>query len=727
MNLRKKIAVSFLSLALIPVISGMIFIYCVSLKNITRSSRQVLTEYSGRIGEGLGALFNGIKDITASISETPQIKNKNWKISGPMLKEISSDVEAIGRFLLIDKDGTYWISNNIEGNPYFNGKMTSDNSNPASKLTDISSRDYFQFTVLQNKDDEKRIFVSDMVLSKSTGERQSIIGSTVFYNDGTKGMLGAVLTDNEFQTLLNSLITNFKNDFGKESCLLIISDEGNIISWLKYDESKSELSDCVYGTKIIQTTDILPEDFNDTISFLSNNDSGVRNFTFNSEKSVVSKFRISGTPFSIYINVPEKTIYKTVYILGIVIIILIITAAFLLILGALIISSKIAVPVERTSNSLKEISEGNSDLTLRVNIDGNDEISVLGKYFNLFLDKFHKIIFNINSHSNSMKHISEKLENHSVSINGNIKSIGENLNHLNTKTAEQSSSVEQTFSTVEKIAGNISSLHEQIESQSAALNQSSAAVQQMISNINSITENINKASSSFKELTETSHHGSENLNLVKKLVSDVSGLSSHLLETNAVINSIASQTNLLAMNAAIEAAHAGEAGKGFSVVADEIRKLAEDSSAQSKTIAKELQSIVNSIETIVTATDKASKSFDNVKFQIDSVGRLTEQITLAMTEQNEGSKQIIEALKSIQDVTLNVRESSIDINSNSDLIQQEMHTLTKISGDVQRMTKEVSSAVENINLSMSDITKDSYENKNAIENLNQITKGFKLE
>lgn len=727
MNLRKRITVSFLSLALIPVITGMIFIYYFSFKNITISSQKLLSEYSGRVGEGMSTLFDSIKDITISIAETQQIKNMNWGISGPMLKEISDNVTTISRFLLIDKDGSYWISNNIKGNPYFNGKVTYDNSIQDTEPLNVSSRDYFQFTFSKNKDNKKRIFVSDMNLSLSTGERQCIISSSVINNNETKGILAAVLTDNEFQVLLNSLIDDFETNFGKESCFFMISDNGNIINMFKYDKSEEKFVDFANESRQIQTTDILPEDFKDTISFFSNMDEGVRNYTFNNEKSVVSKFRIPGTPFSIYINVPEKTIYKTVNTLGIVIIILIIISAFLLFLGSLIISSKIAVPVEHTSKSLKEISDGKSDLTLRVDIVGNDEISSLGKYFNLFMDKFHNIISNINSHSSSMKDISEKLENHSDSINQNIKSIGENLSHLNSRTSDQSSSVEQTCCTVEKIMSNISSLHGQIESQSAAVNQSSAAVQQMISNINSITENINKASSSFKELIETSHHGSENLDLVKKLVTDVSELSSHLLETNAVINSIASQTNLLAMNAAIEAAHAGDAGKGFSVVADEIRKLAEDSSAQSKMIAKELKSIVSSIETIVTATNKASKSFDDVKFQIDSVGQLTDKITLAMTEQNEGSKQIIEALKSIQDVTLNVRESSIDINSNSDLIQQEMLSLTKISGDVQRMTEEVFSAVESINLSMSDITKDSHENKNAIEDLTQITKGFKLE
>lgn len=726
MNLRKKIAVSFLLLALIPVTIGTIFIYRISLKNITVTSRQMLFEYSGRVGEGLGALFNGIKDITASLTETQQIKKMDWNICGPMLDEVSTSIDIIGRFLLIDKDGTYWISNNIKGNQYFNGKMTSDNSSPDSNLLNISSRDYFQFTVSKNTNNEKRIFVSDMILSSSTGERQCVIGATVINNNKPRGMLGAVLTDNEFQTLLKSLVANFEKDFGRESSLFVISDQGVIINWLEYDEEKELFKDSVYGSKTIQTTEILPDDFNNTISFLSDDSTGIRNYTFNGEKSVVSKFKISGTPFSIYINIPEKTIYKSVNILGLVILILIITAAILLVTGALVISSKIAVPVERTSNSLKEISDGNSDLTLRIDVTGNDEVSILGKYFNLFLDKFHKIISNINSHSKSMKGISENLENHSETINHNINSIGENLTNLNTKTVEQSSSVEQTCSTVEKIAENISSLHGQIENQSAALNQSSAAVQQMISNINSITESINKASLSFKKLTEASHLGSENLNLVKNLVNEVSGLSSHLLETNAVINSIASQTNLLAMNAAIEAAHAGDAGKGFSVVADEIRKLAEDSSAQSKMIAKELQSIVNSIETIVTATEKADKSFFDVKSQIDSVGRLTEEITLAMEEQNEGSKQIIEALKSIQDVTLNVRESSVEINSNSDLIQQEMLTLTKISGDVQKMTEEVSLAVKNINISMDNITKDSRENKDAIENLNQITRGFKL-
>ena len=171
----------------------------------------------------------------------------------------------------------------------------------------------------------------------------------------------------------------------------------------------------------------------------------------------------------------------------------------------------------------------------------------------------------------------------------------------------------------------------------------------MLSNITSIATNLNKASESFKLLKDASLEGSSAISNVENLVQNMSGQSTHLLETNAVINSIAEQTNLLAMNAAIEAAHAGEAGKGFAVVADEIRKLAENSATQSMDIAKELNTIVHTIDLIVSATSAAEASFETVTDRISMVSGLVNEITMAMQEQSDGSRQVLEALQNIQE------------------------------------------------------------------------------
>jgi methyl-accepting chemotaxis protein len=159
----------------------------------------------------------------------------------------------------------------------------------------------------------------------------------------------------------------------------------------------------------------------------------------------------------------------------------------------------------------------------------------------------------------------------------------------------------------------------------------------MVSNINSISNNLERAGSGFESLLTASNAGRDSMQNVIELVKDVSSQSVRLLETNEIIDSIASQTNLLAMNAAIEAAHAGDAGKGFSVVSDEIRKLAESSSEQSKVIEEELKKAVATIETIVGASALADEAFSSVATQIRQANGLIQEIRMAMKEQTEGS------------------------------------------------------------------------------------------
>ncbi|MDR0723154.1 MAG: methyl-accepting chemotaxis protein, partial [Treponema sp.] len=145
--------------------------------------------------------------------------------------------------------------------------------------------------------------------------------------------------------------------------------------------------------------------------------------------------------------------------------------------------------------------------------------------------------------------------------------------------------------------------------------------------------------------------GRTGLQEVANDIQEIERESAGLLEINAVMENIASQTNLLSMNAAIEAAHAGEAGKGFAVVADEIRKLAESSSEQSKTISTVLNKIKESINKITTSTAEVLLNFEAINEGVKTVTDQETTVRNAMEEQGIGSKAILESIASLNEIT----------------------------------------------------------------------------
>jgi len=209
-----------------------------------------------------------------------------------------------------------------------------------------------------------------------------------------------------------------------------------------------------------------------------------------------------------------------------------------------------------------------------------------------------------------------------------------------------------------KLQAMMQQFNEHVEEQSSSVAASSAATEEMIANVRSVTDTLASNSKSVGELQEASAAGHKSLHDVVADIQEIARESESLLEINAVMENIAAQTNLLSMNAAIEAARAGESGKGFSVVAGEIRSLAESSTAQSNTIKDVLSSIKESIDKITRSTDGVMGKFSAIEGGVKTVAEQEDSILRAMEEQGHGSKQILQAVGSVNDITHRVKEAA---------------------------------------------------------------------
>jgi DNA repair exonuclease SbcCD ATPase subunit len=210
----------------------------------------------------------------------------------------------------------------------------------------------------------------------------------------------------------------------------------------------------------------------------------------------------------------------------------------------------------------------------------------------------------------------------------------------------------------EKTQVMVEQLNSYVERQSAAVSQSSASIEEMISNIRSVTETLAKNADNVKQLKNVSDVGRAGIKEVAADIQEIARESESLLEINSVMQNIASQTNLLSMNAAIEAAHAGNVGKGFAVVADEIRKLAESSSNQSKTIGTVLKQIKASIDKITSSTSNVLNKFEAIESGVKTVEEQENIIYNAMEEQGRGSKQVLQGIAEVNEVTHQVKDAS---------------------------------------------------------------------
>ena len=467
-----------------------------------------------------------------------------------------------------------------------------------------------------------------------------------------------------------------------------------------------------------------------TAAFLSRSleidETEVGYYTYKGTSFIASFATIKTTDWTVVIKAPVNEFMGTVntlrlsmYAIGAIILLTALIVVYF-------VAGMIVKPIKTVVTALQNIAQGEGDLTVRLPVSGNDEITDMSEYFNETIAKIGKSIQAVGINSNAMEEVGDELASNMTETASAVNQISANIDGVKQQAMTQAASVTETAATVEEIVRTIKQLNNSIETQAASVAQSSSSVEEMVANIASIGQTLGKTDDVIKSLTAATGDGKATLVTSNTVTQKIAEESGSLMEASSVIQHIASQTNLLAMNAAIEAAHAGEAGKGFAVVADEIRKLAEESSTQGKTITATLKNLSGEIETLSASSKTVEEKFNAIFSLAEQVKEMSNRLTEAMREQENGSKEVLTAIKSINTVTVEVQAGSEEMLKGGEGVAEEMQKLDDLTRIITESMNEMASGAVQINNAVQEVNEITQKNKQSIEALAEEVGKFKV-
>ncbi len=400
-------------------------------------------------------------------------------------------------------------------------------------------------------------------------------------------------------------------------------------------------------------------------------------------------------------------------------------AAIVLIVIA-VYAREITLQLRLQQRKIRGILDGKDRLTERLFITAYDEVGELSDLINRFMGTLESILVSVAGGSQRISLSSVSMDSAAEQASAAMHEVVSSVRQISSSAEEQSGSVTLVRDLIAQMQQDMDRARIDVENQSSFIEQTAGAMSEMAGNIASVAKNTDLANELGQKLGNTAREGEEQLGKSIESIRVIRESAVRVAEFVKIIADVSEQTNLLAMNAAIEAAHAGEAGRGFAVVASEIRKLAESSSSQSRQIYEQIQQMSDRVESGVEQTEEAGRSFRSILKGIEETTGLIDLVSSAMTEQRAGTDEVLASVSSVVDATNSIKELMDNVNGKSRHIENAMADLVHMSDYIRGATLEQHRSNEDISAMLVELRKTSESNTAVSRDLEGICDQFSL-